>query len=224
MHRSAEEVEQEHLNVLGPRLGPLYHALENEVTWLHAKWNQFRHLYASEENVELLNEAAGFFFAVLQDVLWHDTLLHLARLTDPSRSHGSKDNLSLRRLPEVIEDPTLSARVETLVADAVTSCEFARDWRNRHLAHRDLTLALNSGAVPLPGISRADIERSLAAFRAVLNEIKRHYWNETVVFEDFRAIGDAGCLTRRLARSVKAERNQRERWSRGIILPEDLAS
>ena len=45
---------------LGATLGPLYHALNKEVTWLHAKWLEYRKLYAeSEERVDLLNGTAA---------------------------------------------------------------------------------------------------------------------------------------------------------------------
>lgn len=224
MNRSAEEVKADHLQVLGPRLGPLYHELYYEVVWLHAKWKQYRHLYATAENVELLNEAAGFFFGVVQRVMWDDALLHVARLMDPPRSMG-KDNLTLLRLPEVVENAALSARVAPLVEAAVSACGFARDLRNRRLAHQDLQLALDSGAEPLPGVSRAQMEEALAAMRAVLNEIEGHYWNSSTAFEHVLAPrSDAESLTHYLSEALKAERKQLERWSRGEVLPEDLES
>ena len=101
--------------MLGPVLGPLFHALYDEVTWLHAKWKQYRILFAeSPERIELLNGIAGFFFRVIQDVLWEDVVLHIARLTDPSRSFG-KDNLTLLRLAGTVQEPALSLEVANLV-------------------------------------------------------------------------------------------------------------
>ena len=100
--RSSEEVHEEHLRVLGPDLGSLYHVLYNEVTWLHAKWLEYRKLYGhSPERIDLLNQTAAFFFRVVQDVLWEDILLHLARLTGPRKSAG-KANLTLLMLPDII--------------------------------------------------------------------------------------------------------------------------
>lgn len=61
-NKTADQVRDEHLRTLGPPLGPLYDALYNEVVWLHAKWNQYRILYAeSPKRLELLNRTAGFF-------------------------------------------------------------------------------------------------------------------------------------------------------------------
>jgi hypothetical protein len=66
---TAEEVEKHHLSVLGPTAGPVYHALHNDVIWLHAKWLQFRQLYGtSSERLDILNQATGFFFRVVEDV------------------------------------------------------------------------------------------------------------------------------------------------------------
>jgi hypothetical protein len=213
-YSSAEEVEAEHLNVLGPELGPLYHALHNEVAWLHAKWKQYRHLYASADIVDLLNETAGFFFRVVQDVMWTDTMLTIARLTDVPRTVG-KDNLTLPRLAGAIEDAALARRVAALTESAKAEAAFVRDWRNRHLAHRDLQLALDSGVQPLPAVSHDQMERALAALRSVMNEIQLHYWSSTTEYEFFVTPNDAESLTYYLSEAVRAERKQQERWSRG---------
>jgi hypothetical protein len=220
-HKSAEEVEAEHLRVLGPQLGPLYHALHNEIAWLHAKWTQYHHLYSTADNVELLNVTAGFFFRVVQDVMWSDAMLHIARLTDAPRSTG-KDNLTLFRLAGTIEDVALAARVESLVESAKTEAAFARDWRNRHLAHRDLHLALDSGAQPLPVVTHDQMERVLASLRMIMHEIELNYWNSTTAYEFFVASDDAESLTYYLSEAVKAEGLKEERWRRGEIYPEDL--
>jgi len=191
--------------MLGPRLGPIYHAIYNEVVWLHVKWKQYRHLYASVENVDLLNEVAAFFFFVLQDVLWEDVLLHIARPTDPPCSAGKK-NLTLQRLSKAIEESSLSKQVTTLIEDAVSQSKFARDWRNRRIAHRDLQLALDLGAKPLPAVSRAKVEHSLATLRDVLNAIEDHYCNSSTAFEDFIASSDAESLTYYLSEALKGEK------------------
>jgi hypothetical protein len=50
----AEEVERAHLDAFGPWLGPVYHAVHNEVGWLHAKWLEYRKLCArSEKRIDL---------------------------------------------------------------------------------------------------------------------------------------------------------------------------
>ena len=62
-NQSLEEVEKQHLEAFVPALWPLYHTLQNELTWLHAKWFEYRKLYAhTERRVDLLNETAPHFF------------------------------------------------------------------------------------------------------------------------------------------------------------------
>lgn len=150
---------------MGPSLGPFYHALYNDVVWLHAKWQQYRKLFAdSPEGVELLNSVAGFFFVVIDRVLWDDVLLHLARLVDPATSLGKaeKANVTLQALPAAIRDAPLALEVYSRVEEVKLRCAFAIDWRNRRIAHRDLALALNSPAsVPLAAASRTAVEAAL---------------------------------------------------------------
>ena len=220
--KTVEQVRDEHLQVLGPIVGPLYHALYGEVTWLHAKWKQYRILFAeSPERIELLNGVAGFFFRVIQDVLWEDVLLHIARLTDPPRSVG-RDNLTLLRLTGLVQERAPFLEVANLVEQARMAADFARVWRNRHLAHRELALAFDDRATPLPEISREKVEHALAAIRAVLNKIEGHYWQKVVAFVDFLAHDDAENLVYYLKVTSDAESRQRERLLKGGPLPEDL--
>jgi len=220
---SAEQVREKHLRDMGQDLGLVYHELSNEVAWLHAKWNQYRQLFGhSPKRVDLLNSAASHFFRIVQDALWDDIILHLARLMDPLRSSG-KTNLTLRRLPGVIPDPNLKREVEKLIEAALTTSSFARDWRNRKLAHIDLELALETGVEPLAGVSREKIEGALAAFRAVLNKLATIYWESETAYEHFIASGGEGdSLVYYLRLGLKAEENRMERLKAGRPLPEDF--
>ena len=51
------------------------------------------------------------------------------------------------------------------IADALVATEFCRDWRNRHIAHRDLQLALKQGAEPLKPASRSKVREALEALK-----------------------------------------------------------
>ena len=60
--KTAMHDRDEYVQILGPTLGSLYHALSSEVTWLHAKWGQYRILFAeSGERIDLLNGVPGTF-------------------------------------------------------------------------------------------------------------------------------------------------------------------
>ena len=87
-------------------------------------------------------------------------LLHLARLTDPPKQ-GKFENLTLLRLPGAVEDVQLRLKVCNLVEQVKSKTEFARTWRNRHIAHTDLPLALNAESEQLPGVSRSNVDNAL---------------------------------------------------------------
>jgi len=221
-HRSAEDVEAQHLAVLGPDLGPIYHALYNEIVWLHAKWLEYRKLYGHSANrIDLLNGTAGFFFKVVQDVLLHDVLLDLSCLTGPMKSAG-RPTLTLRRLPPAIPDPVLRATVLQSVEDARLACAFATEWRNRELAHRDLGLALSAGAAPLPGVSRQHVETALLAIRTAFGKVSGHYFDSEVAFDRFVTGTGAEALVYHLAFAQRAEERQEQRLLAGKALPDDL--
>lgn len=221
--RSSAERREEHFRVLGPELGPLYNALYDEITWLHAKWQEYRQLYATPETVKLLNQIAGFFFRVVQDVLWEDILLHIARLIDQPTMKRGEENLTLLRLAPAIDEPKLAREVRTLVRKVEQESAFAVDWRNRRLAHRDLTLALNRrSAEPLLGASRQRVKGALSAIGDVLNKIEGHFWKSEVAFDHIITQRDAETLIYFLRLAARAENQRLERLRQGHPLPEDL--
>ena len=42
---TAGEVRAEHLKQLGPKLGPVFSELEDDLAWLQVKWAEYRELY-----------------------------------------------------------------------------------------------------------------------------------------------------------------------------------
>ena len=171
--QTPDEVKAERIEKLGATLGPVFHALSDDIAWLHVKWAEFRELFGgSQERIDLLNSSAGLFFYILHDTLWDDALLHIARLTDPVEMRG-KRNLTIKALPELCGEPKLRARVIDLVEHAISASAFARDWRNRRIGHRDLPLALKDHTQPLAPASRADVSTALKAIHDVLREIAK---------------------------------------------------
>jgi hypothetical protein len=218
MQETAEQVRSRHIREMGDELGSVFNLLQNDVTWLHARWKQYRQLYArSPERVDFLNKVAGHFFGVLQNTLYEDVLLNLARLTDPPRSGPGQENLSLRKLPLLIADPALRSEVEALVKSALKASEGARTWRNKHIAHRDLALALASSSDPPGAPSRAEIAAALDAIRAVLDRL------EPLAYEHFVPTGrEADSLVHMLLMGFQAEEQRRQRLIQGKPTSEHL--
>lgn len=223
--RTAEELRDQHIRAMGPKLGVFYNVLYSDVSWLHAEWAQYRQLFAkSERRVELLNETAGYFFHIIQSTLFEDVVLGLARLTGHIRTGKKQNNLTLQSLPSLVSDCNLRDELTELADAALNTCTSMKKWRDKRLAHRDLAVALATAGDPLAGISRADVEGALAAFRTLLNKLERHYWDSEVYYQrSLTNLGDADSLVYYLSKGLQAERAWRERLEAGTPLPEDLA-
>jgi hypothetical protein len=176
---------------MGPELGPTYHALFQDLSWLHLRWHLYRQVFVDptppyarvEQQLDLLTDTAPSFFYALSRILWYDVLGGLAKITDSERSGRGKENLSLRRLPGLIEDEGFRVTMKELVDSAVNACSEIRDWRNSQIAHRDLAPALNASPTPLPGIHHQAVEDAFQACRRVLNETEVHFGVGQVLYE-----------------------------------------
>lgn len=220
-HNSAAEAKSENIRVMGGDLGPLYDALWQEVASVHHTWDEYVQLFGTKQSrIELLNQAAPAFFRTVQDAMWNDVLLHVARLID-STSTAGKANLSLRRLPDVIANEKCKVAVRELLAKAQVATEFCRDWRNRRLAHRDLRLSLDQETEPLQFASRAKVDEALASLVAVLNAVSMHYKESTTFFDIGGQPGGAVQLLYILDDGIKANEKRRALLRSGTFRAED---
>ena len=210
-----------------PELAELYKPLWQEVAALFAKWKAFVRLFGTNDaDLDVLNRAAGGFFALFQDVLVGDLILGVGRLTDATGT-GQKANLSLDALGPAI-DPiqyaSLRFDVEAKFVEACQKAAFARAWRNRRIAHLDLKTALGSHADPLPAYTRAEVQEALDAIAAVLNAIPAHFGQGVTAFGDVvNQLGDAESLVKRLRDGLELQDwrfKSRMNGGTGILPPE----
>lgn len=207
---SPKEVRTEAVKAMGSPLGELYDVLSNQVTWVHLKCKEYRALFAtSKERIEFLNEAAPAFFGGLQRTLLDDVLLHLCRLTDPPKLSG-KRNLTIECLPELISDPSFREEVKGMLTEVKGKTNFAREWRNRRLAHREFpVLATADLESPTPG-NRQDVETALASIRTLLNRIALHFMKSSVLYEhSIEDLGGVPALLNCLEKGVDAKRRRK---------------
>jgi hypothetical protein len=108
-----------------------------------------------------------------------------------------------------IDDAGLKGRPATLIDDAAILTEFARDWRNRHIAHRDLKLALEQASAPLADASREDVKKALSATAAVLNEVAAHYTDSQTAFDFGGPLGGSVSLLYVLGIGSRAREERR---------------
>ena len=220
--KTADEARRHYIEHMGVPLGSLYSELWQEVAWLYVKWNEYVALYGRKDSrIELLNNAAPLFFRVVQDTFLEDTILHIARLTDPPRSAG-EPNLTIRRLPTLFVDTKVANRISTLIEKADSATSFCRDWRNRHLAHRDLALALDSGAEPLAPASRKAIRNALDSVGEVLDTVSVHFLKTSIKFDMESNIGGAEVLLRVLDDGIRAAVERRRRVQSRNYTPDDF--
>lgn len=195
--------------------------LSSDVVWLHGRWTIYRQLFGtSKERVDLLNETAGTFAWMLQDLLLHDVQLAISKIGDPPGRADNK-NLTLKRLQMTLRDAG-----ETEVADSMndplaafdTACEKVRFRRNKWLAHSDLPTLLSARAAPLLGPSREEIETTLAALRQVMHAVERKYTDSRTAYEHFVMNEDGEHLILALLQAKRYREIVRE----GLVAREDL--
>jgi hypothetical protein len=216
----ADEVLDAYVKKMGLQLGQIFHAVSHELTWVHWRWSQYRILFGEKPSrIELLNECAPFFFRVVQDVLFEDTLLGITRLIGPPQSLN-KPNLTIQRFPPLC-DAKIRHEITKLVAEARTAAAFAVDWRNRHLAHRDLDLALGKPARILEVATREKVETALTALRDVLNSIEHEYCESVTAYFSPTPWG-AESLLHILRDGLLREKDRRVRWNRGELHDDDI--
>lgn len=222
---TADESRLRNIAAMGEHAGSIYSQLWQELARLYRTWAEYVALFGTKESrVALLNEAAPAFTRIVQDFLWEGVILHIARLTDPPKSMG-KPNLSVRALEDAVSDPELKAKVSASVSGALLVSEFCRDWRNRHLAHRDIDLALKTGAKPLEPASRLKVKEALDGLSEVLNVLTRHYFDSTTIFDlDLHVGGGPGgamSLLYFIDLGVQADKSREERLKSGHFDPND---
>jgi HEPN superfamily AbiU2-like protein len=102
----------------------------------------------------------------------------------------------------------LKDELEHLIKAACDATDFARDWRNRRLAHEELRLGRN--VTPLASAKFDDIDTALCAIRTVLNRLEQHYLNKTVSYEDtIPALGGVESFIAVIRKGVETRRNER---------------
>lgn len=216
---TADEARLKNIAAMGDELGSIYSQLWQELAWLYRAWAEYVSLFGTKESrVTLLNRASPALTRIVQDSLWDGVILHVARLTDPAKSAG-KPNLSVRALEDAVKDPDFKPIVSAAVSAALRASDFCRDWRNRHLAHLDLDLALKRGAEPLKPASRLKVNEALDGLSAVLNVLSRKYFDSTTIFDiELRVGGGPGgamSLLYCIDMGLEADRRRQERLKSG---------
>lgn len=207
---------------MGEALGKQYSALHNEVAVLHLYWKEFLELFGTnQKRIDRLNQAAPGFFRILRYELFSTNVLHIARLTDPPKTAG-KENLTLCKLPELVNDKDLKNKLIGLLALANQATSFCRDWRNRRFAHYDLALATDTKATPLETVNKEKVDAALKSLADVLNAVERHYFKGGTAFKAIAGHGGAVALLYVLGDGIKRKKEREELINSGKSIDGDF--
>jgi len=219
---TTEEAKKRNIEKMGEPLGTQFSALWQQLSILYFYWAEYNELFGTKPSrIELMNKAAPSFFHMLQEELWESRLLHIARITDASAT-GGKANLTIRNLPDLIADATVKANVAALVEVAIKATDFCRDWRNRHIGHTDLKLAIGEPATPLADASRKQVKDALKAIADVMNAVELHYFESQTGYDLAARHNGAVALLYVLNDGVKAQGEREKRFENGEFREEDL--
>jgi hypothetical protein len=121
----------------------------------------------------------------------------------------------------LVSDDTLRVTLERANAELEGASRFATPWRNRHIAHRDLDLALGKEAAPLPPAEVSHIDDALDKMAAMLNAVNRHFFRSETGYRLAAPVQDAEDLMYYLRAGVRREELRTQRLLEGEYSPED---
>lgn len=207
---TAAELRDRRKQSMPGRLGELHHELGQELSRTRLRWSELMALF-DEEGVKTLRATAPGFFGRLRQMYWEAVLMQLARMIDSPMSVGRK-NLTVRCLSAEIPEAEADLRevVMKLIDQAVTATLFARDYRNRRLAHRDLEWTFTPETQPLETATKERVESALDALAAVLNAIELRFENSSTSYRTvIMGAGGTGELLYYLSLGLAAEESKR---------------
>jgi len=143
-----------------------------DVSSLQNEWDFYLDLFDKEENNELFHEVAPMSFDIIEEVLRHDMIMSIGRLSDPKISIKKKENLSLAALVERCAD---IHGLELLLEKFQLSCLHTTQWRNKRVGHRDLYTTISPSEHPLPKIDKQQLDQILSEASEILKAVFLHY-------------------------------------------------
>jgi hypothetical protein len=194
MNSVSDLIPKEFLELMSLEEASIYFTLMERIASLKTKWEHYRQLYGtSPEIIKLLNETAPKFFGLVERTLHDDMLLHICRLTDPE-STGKSKNLSIRRLINFSHEANFSRQLNKEIDHCIYYSKYARDWRNKMLAHDDLARALDPLSFPIKKHSRACMQNTVNSMVDVFNMAHKEIFGSRYDFDYLVPLGDKQAL------------------------------
>jgi hypothetical protein len=154
--------------------------------------NLISYFAKSPDQIDLLNQSAGFFFLVVQNVLATDIQLTLSKLADAAETFG-KENATVEQLLKEVElfcPSDVANNLRQHCQRFKEACRPVQMRRNKLIAHADRNIALNKVAPP-PAVTVAQITEALKALADFMNAIQAHLEDSETGYDRF-GTGGAG--------------------------------
>jgi hypothetical protein len=149
-----------------------FDAIHREVVILNFKWVYFRQLFGQQKTIDVLNQAAPSAFHLIEAAMFIDILLSIMRLVDPKKSSG-QPNLSFGSINEELPDGNIRDAIFALQEQIRLRTEDMKVWRNKKLAHNDLSRHLPE-ATTLPSIQYKDLFEAMRLIGQLMNVLHKN--------------------------------------------------
>lgn len=218
-YRTGDEALQEYIAKLGEDRGRYVKAVENDLYSLRMHADFYEAFFSTnKERVDLFNSISGDTAYWMERSMFENLVLQVCRLTDKV-SLGKKRNVTVKALPSLLSGPS-DAELEIRVEKADAATKFARDWRNRRIAHTDEEVRL--GKAMLDTASTAKLKDAIEAIAACIRRYALVELNTTLMTYPIRQyLGDEiafltalyyGNLERERIKSVRKDLMERGQW------------
>lgn len=175
LERNPEEASQNYIATLGREFGEFFFHLDQSVVGLVSIWDVYRALFGTnKERVDLLNSASGYVTRTFQDSLHERIILGICQVSDPPGS-GTRKNVTVHGLSTYLSDARHRAEIEILLLEVETKTFFARELRNKLIAHSDL--ATVSGSRVIDFSSRTKIVDAIQSIIKPLRYVHRQLFD-----------------------------------------------
>lgn len=213
MTESPGDAKNRYSEKLGVEFGEYFFHLNQNVFGLIGIWDVYRSFFGTDEQrVDLLNRASGYVALTVQDALHERIILGVCQVTDPAESGGRK-NLTIRGLPRFISDQSCRDEVAAMIDIALDRTSFARDLRNKLLAHSDLAATVGSYQVDYS--SREKITSAIRSIITPLRRIHMRYLDATQLFHSIRPHPDETGFLRCVYLGVRHLEEEARSWTMG---------
>lgn len=172
---SPDEINKKYAAKLGREFGDFFFHLDQSVVGLVSIWDVYRALFGTnKERVDLLNSASGYVTRTFQDSLHERVILGICQVSDPAGS-GSRKNVTVRGLPQYMVDADHRAEIERMLVEVEIATGFARELRNKLIAHSDLGTV--SGSCVVDSSSRMKIVDAIKSIIKPLRYVHSQFFD-----------------------------------------------